>query len=281
MTLTLDREQARRLAVLGQLLAGPAPDGIPAVVERLGAVQRDPTAAVAPTEYIVLWSRLGDYDRADLDRLLYEEQELTDYWVHIVPSRQLGLQRPAMERHPHGDGARARYTREWLAANASFRRYVLGALRRQGPLRSRDLEDRAAVPWRTGGWNDGKNVARMLDTLWFAGRIAIVGRQGRERVWDLAERARQPLERLAGPELARRLVDQQLKATASRRRLRSAGRSTESAPAGRIARSQSWRMRRSRGPSRSRHCRATGTPIATSAARAGSLARRSSRRSTT
>ena len=212
MTLTLDREQARRLAVLGQLLAGPAPDGIPAVVERLGAVQRDPTAAVAPTEYIVLWSRLGDYDRADLDRLLYEEQELADYWVHIVPSRQLGLQRPTMERHPHGDSARARYTREWLAANASFRRYVLGALRRQGPLRSRDLEDRAAVPWQTGGWNDGKNVARMLDTLWFAGRIAIVGRQGRERVWDLADRARQPLERLAGPELARRLVDQQLKA---------------------------------------------------------------------
>ena len=148
MTLTLDREQARRLAVLGQLLAGPAPDGIPAVVERLGAVQRDPTAAVAPTEYIVLWSRLGDYDRADLDRLLYEEQELADYWVHIVPSRQLGLQRPTM-----------------------------------------------------------------LDTLWFAGRIAIVGRQGRERVWDLADRAGRPLERLAGPELAHRLVDQQLKAS--------------------------------------------------------------------
>ena len=68
------------------------------------------------------------------------------------------------------------------------------------------------MPWQTGGWNDGKNVARMLDALWFAGRIAIVGRQGRERVWDLAERAWQPLERLAGPELARRLVDQQLKA---------------------------------------------------------------------
>ena len=81
--------------------------------------------------------------------------------------------------------------RECLAANAGFRRYVLRELRRRGPLRSRDLEDRAQVPWRTGGWNDGKNVGRLLDALWFGGEIAIVGRTGSQRMWDLAERLRE------------------------------------------------------------------------------------------
>jgi len=195
--------------LLGQLLAGPAPAGVGAVVRRLGAVQRDPIAAVAPTEYVVLWSRLGEYDRAELDRLLYEERALAEYWVHIVPADELALHRPTMRRHPGGTSARARYTREWLAANAGFRRYVLAELRRRGPLRSRDLEDRAAVPWQTGGWNDGKNLARMLDTLWFAGQITIVGREGRERIWHVAAPAG---ERLGERELARRLVDRQLRA---------------------------------------------------------------------
>jgi uncharacterized protein YcaQ len=45
------------------------------------------------------------------------------------------------------------------------------------------------VPWRTGGWNDGKNVGRLLDALWAVGAIAIVGRDGAQRVWDLAERS--------------------------------------------------------------------------------------------
>lgn len=202
-------EELRRLSLLGQLLAGMAPAGVRDVVQRLGAVQRDPTAAVAPTEYVVLWSRLGDYDRSELDRLLYEERELVDCWVHIVPAEDLALHRPTMRRHPRGDSARARYTREWVAANAGFRRYVLAELRRRGPLGSRELEDRAAVPWRTGGWNDGKNVARMLDTLWFAGRIAIVDREGRERIWDLADPAG---ERLGERELALRLVERQLRA---------------------------------------------------------------------
>ena len=44
------------------------------------------------------------------------------------------------------------------------------------------------MQWRTGGWNDGKALGRMLDILWFRGDIAIAGREGNERVWDLAER---------------------------------------------------------------------------------------------
>jgi uncharacterized protein len=211
-TVRLGIDDARRLAVLGQLLSAPQPRSVLEVVRHLGGVQMDPTAAVARSEQLVLWSRLGRYDVAELDRLRYETGDLFEYWAYIVPTSDFALHRETMRRYPRGDQARPRYIREWLAANAAFRTYVLRELRRRGPLRSRDLEDRAVVPWRTGGWNDGKNVGRMLDILWFGGRIAIVGREGSERVYDLAER-RLPVDesRLRQAEVGRRLLDLQLR----------------------------------------------------------------------
>ncbi len=183
----LSLAEARRLAVTAQLLDGRAPETVTEVVRALGSVQVDPVAAVARAERMVLFSRLGPYDVSELESAL-ERGDLFEYWAHIVPATDYGIHREAMRRYPRGDGARARYVREWLAANAPFRRYVLREVRRRGPLLSRDLEDRSTVPWRTGGWNDGKGVGRMLDILWFRGEIAIVGRVGNERSWDLASR---------------------------------------------------------------------------------------------
>jgi uncharacterized protein len=152
--------------------------------------------------------------------------------VHILSIAHLPLHAPTMRRYPRGDLTRARYIREWLAQNAAFRRYVLGELRRRGPLRSRDLEDRAAVPWRSGGWNNGKSLGRMLDNLWFGGRIAIVGREGRERLWDLAERHLPAAGRLPEPEVARRIVELQLRA-AGLARAEHVGRAFDGPPPGR------------------------------------------------
>jgi uncharacterized protein len=179
--------EARRLAVAAQRLDGSAPSTPADVVRALGSVQIDPVAAVARAERMVLFSRLGPYDVSELGEAL-SRGELYEYWAHIVPASDFGIHREVMRHYPRGDRARSRYIREWIGANASFRRYVLRELRRRGPLLSRDLEDRAVVQWRTGGWNDGKALGRMLDILWFGGEIAIVGRDGNERVWDLASR---------------------------------------------------------------------------------------------
>ncbi len=82
------------------------------VVERLGRLQMDPTSAVARNERLVLWSRLGAYDTADLDRLLWEERRLFEFWAFIVPTADYGVHRETMLRFPRGDNARARYARE-------------------------------------------------------------------------------------------------------------------------------------------------------------------------
>ena len=207
----LSLPDARRIAVRGEGLAHPQPQSIVEVVRAQPALQMDPTAAVARTEQLVLWSRLGAYDVAELYRLLYEQDDLFEYRAHIAATADYALFRDTMRRSPRGDYARSVYLREWLAENASFRRYVLRELRRRGPLLSRDLEDRALVPYRTGGWNDGKNLTMMLERLWAQGEIAIVGRDGVERIWDLAERRYPVQSRLAQAEVAREILERQLR----------------------------------------------------------------------
>jgi uncharacterized protein len=215
--LALTRDRARRLAVLGQLLSAPRPASIEQVVHDLGEVQMDPTSAVARTEHLVLWSRLGRRFRvADLERLLWQDKRLFEYRAHIVPTSDLALHRPVMRLFPKGDSSRARLIREWLSANAPFRRYVLNELRRRGPLRTADLEDRATMPWRTGGWNDDvRNTSMMLELLWAKGQVMIAGRDGAQRLWDLAER-RLPsptvAPRLTPLDLARELIERDLRA---------------------------------------------------------------------
>jgi uncharacterized protein YcaQ len=186
---TLSLEEARRLVIMGTGLGGPRPASLLEAVAHLGRVQVDPTAVVERAERLTLWSRVGAYDRDALRRMLEEPpRRMFEYRAHLIPVDDLPLHRPAMRRFPRPEYGRGRYIGEWLRDNAAFRTYILEELRSRGPLLSRDLDDRAEVPWQTGGWNDGKNLGRMLEILWQAGEIAISRREGSQRVWDLFER---------------------------------------------------------------------------------------------
>jgi uncharacterized protein YcaQ len=210
----ISRRRARQLVVMGQLLDAPRPASVMDVVTGLTEVQMDPTSAIARTEHLVLFSRLGPRFRiAELERLLWAERSLFEYEAHIVPTTDLPIHRISMRRYPHGPWKRHRYVREWLEANDAFVRYVLGELRRRGPLRARDLENRAAKGWRTGGWNDeGQNVPMLLEILWAQGRVMIVGRDGQQRIWDLAERSLPTVPSRPRRELARDVVERDARA---------------------------------------------------------------------
>jgi uncharacterized protein len=210
----LSRRRARQIAVTAQLLDAPRRTSIVETVRRLGEVQIDPTSAVARTEHLVLWSRLGSGFRvAELERLLWQERALFEYWAHIVPTADLAIHRVSMRRYPQGDASRRVYVRRWLVANEAFRRYVLRELRRRGPLRARDLENRAAEGWRTGGWNDeGQSVPMLLDILWHQGKVMIVGRDGQQRIWDLAERSLPSVPARRASDVARELAERDVRA---------------------------------------------------------------------
>ena len=95
----------------------------------------------------------------------------------------------------------------------SFRRHILRRLRDEGPLLTRDVENRTKLEWRTGGWNDGDgSVGMMLEMMWARGDIMIVGRQGGDRMWDLAERRLPTVATMPAAQRVREVVARELAA---------------------------------------------------------------------
>jgi len=185
--------QARRIAVRGQLLDGSATT-ILDTVRRIGFLQIDPIASVATPQHLVLWSRLGPFDTGELDRLLWQDKRLFEYGAFIRPIEDYPLVLARVRRKRTGKYAWERRGTEFLQKNAGFRRHVLGELERRGPLLSRELVDTSVRTWKSGGWYGSRNVTVMLELLEGRGAVAIVGRRGGHRLWDLAERWFPPVD---------------------------------------------------------------------------------------
>ncbi|TML05344.1 MAG: winged helix-turn-helix domain-containing protein, partial [Actinobacteria bacterium] len=185
--------EARRIAVRAQLLDGSALDVLD-TVRQIGFLQIDPIATVATPQQLVLWSRLGAFDVAELDRLLWQERKLFEWGAFIRPIEDYPLLLARMRRRRTGKYASERRGTEFLRKNAAFRRYVLRELERCGPLLSRELVDSSVRTWESGGWFGNRNVSVMLELLERRGQVAIVGRRGGHRLWDLAERWFPPVE---------------------------------------------------------------------------------------
>jgi uncharacterized protein YcaQ len=195
MTRQISRDEARRIAIRAQLLDSARPRDLVAMVEQLTFLQLDPTAVIAPSADLIAWTRLGAaHDPADLQRAVEQDRTLFEQLAQpsskepviamLRPMSDLGLYLADMAAWPGGKGR----NREWVKANDSFRRDVLARLGSSGPLLSRDIPDTSTVPWTSTGWTHDRNVTQMLGFLLAGGEVAIAGRRGKQRLWDLAER---------------------------------------------------------------------------------------------
>jgi uncharacterized protein len=170
--------------VRAQLLDAPRPTDLLTVVRRLTLLQIDPTAAIAPSADLVAWSRLGSkYQPTDLTQSLEHDRTLFEHNALVRHMSDLGL---------YLAGARTARSHErthaWIRDNDRFRRDILKLLRKSGPLTSRDIPDTCVVPWASTGWTNNRNVTQMLEFLMMRGEVAIAGRAGRQRRWDIPER---------------------------------------------------------------------------------------------
>jgi uncharacterized protein YcaQ len=212
----LSRRDARRIAVRAQLLDSRRPAGLLDVVRQLTLIQIDPAAAIAPSADLVAWSRLGSsYSPAELDTAL-ADRALLELRAMIRPSEDLALYRADMarwDRAERGDlpGWRAS-RRDWVRANDACRLDILDRIGSSGPVPSRDLPDTCKVPWQSTGWTHNRNVTQLLEFMVLRGEVAIAGRRGGDRLWDLAARVYPDDPVVAGDEALRIRNERRLRA---------------------------------------------------------------------
>ena len=219
---TLSPVLARRFIITQQRLAGPRPaadaQGLLNVVRDIGCLQLDPISAVARSHLLVLFSRAGRFDPAELDQLLWRDRSLFEYWAHvasIVTTEDYPIHQWMMRRHGRDGSQWAFRTRAWVEKNQSLRRHILDELKRKGPLPSRYFEDKTAHGWYSTGWTSGRNVNKMIDLLWLQGTLMVAARQGLQKLWDLSTRVLPewtPRERLSDREVVYRAAQKSLRA---------------------------------------------------------------------
>ena len=198
--------EARRIAVRAQALDGSATDVLD-TVRRLGFLQIDPISSIATPQTLVLWSRLGPYDVAELDRLLWQERKLFEWGAFIWPIEDYPLIRARMRRR-RGSAMYERRGTEFLQTNARFKRHLLRELEERGPLLSREIEADLMVSREPHEWWGSRKVTLMLELLEGRGLVAVVGRRGKQRVWDLGARwYPADVETISWPEARRQLEE--------------------------------------------------------------------------
>jgi len=201
--------EARRIAVRAQLLDGSATDVL-STVRRLGFLQLDPISTVAPPQHLVLWSRLGErYDSAELDRLLWQERKLIEWNAFLWPAEDLPLLKARMRRR---DRPLDRRIIDYLKEHAGYRRYILRELERRGPLLSREIADHEPSGREAHRWWGARKMGLMLDCMSARGEVAVVGRSGKQRIWELAERWYPETERLSWRDAKPLLDDKRFRA---------------------------------------------------------------------
>lgn len=186
-------KDARKLAVSRQHLDAAERPSMLDVIRDLGCVQLDPIRHVERTHRLVLWSRLGNYDPAELASLRWEKRALFEYWAHaasLVLTEEFPVHQYRMQLHR--DLARSRWAQQmqaWFDREpeifAPLLTHVWDEMAQRGPLLSRDIDGEKMEGSR---WYNGRYAPRVLDYYWTRGEVMIYGRSGNQRLWGLAEK---------------------------------------------------------------------------------------------
>jgi len=224
-------QAVRRLAFTKQHLSGRPPktasrEDLVDLLRDLVYVQWDPVPIVAPSHVISIWSRVGTFSLADLDRLLWVDKKFLLHWIpfaSIVLTEDYPIYRSLMERYPESlaRGWRNHIPRakKFLAGHTDLRKRILGELR-GGTLTLTQFKD-----YRTkrspDGWSSGSDVSTMLFHLHMRGEVVVVGRQGNQNLWGLTEKFLPSVATTEG------LSEEEYELSAAERALRALGTARE------------------------------------------------------
>ena len=181
--LRISNRDARRLFLDLQGLARPprqklGPDSLHDLVRQLGFVQLDSINAVEH-----LHEERGDLFEHWTHDASIIPTEFYPHWRHRFAQVRKQLPNPRWKQRLGPDGPK-------------LVRAVKKRIEREGPLMSRDFEDKGKGAW--WGWGPSKTA---LEYLWRTGDLAIARREGFQKVYDLTERVIPDLHRAAAPSL--------------------------------------------------------------------------------
>jgi uncharacterized protein YcaQ len=184
MSISLSLPEARRLAVasqgFGPMPAKPTLAHVRRLAQRLHAFQIDSVNVLARAHYVPPFARLGPYPMAALDSLAFRKRELFEYWGHAACLMPIHLY-PLMRYRMHSDRVQE-YIRSERGANVAK---VFAEVAERGPIAAGELSDPGKRSGKWWGWGDGKAT---LEYLYDSGLVAIAGRRGFQRLYDIAER---------------------------------------------------------------------------------------------
>ena len=160
------------------------------VLDRLGLFQIDSVNVLTRAHYLPAYSRVGSYDRADLEKAAWGERRhrrMFEYWAHeasLLPLDMHPLLRWRMARAERGEiGYQA--LRRFAAEHRPEAERVLERITAEGPLAAADFENGAS----RSGWWEWSHTKHALEWLFWSGQITTATRRGSfARIYDLPER---------------------------------------------------------------------------------------------
>ena len=188
-----------QLSSLGLLTPPPSKaskSGVLQTIRRMGILQIDTINVVNRSPYLVLWSRLGNYDPIWLEKS-HADGELFEYWAHansFIPMEDYPLfRRKMLERATHWW-----QVSEWVNNHQDMIAFVKETIKEKGPQKSSDFPKRSGV---NHGWWDWKDEKIALDMLWTRGDLMIPFRKNFQRYYDLRENVIDLLDDTNTPDL--------------------------------------------------------------------------------
>jgi uncharacterized protein YcaQ len=201
----LSAAEARGAALAAQGMGRPRPNGridarhLRRAIDDVGLLQLDSVNVLCRSHYMPLFSRLGPYPRATLDRLashadtaagaatrVGRDRPLFEYWGHEASLLPVELQPLLRWRMARADKLTYKPLRRLAAEKPELLESVLRTVRERGPIRAAEVATpvrKPKNPWFD--WSEGRGA---LDYLFFAGRICAAHRVSFERRYDLPER---------------------------------------------------------------------------------------------
>ncbi len=180
--------QAQNLHAITDRENPPTVDSLFDVINLIGCVQIDTLHMVRRSQYLVLWSRLGNYQPTDFDALIFgHDRRLFEGWEHaatIIPLTEYRYQMPRqrdLREHPSIEH------NLWLDGQVQrdFVPQVLERIRREGPLKVSNFESDGH---RGGTWWSWRPAKVALEFLYALGDLMIADRVKFQRVYNLTGR---------------------------------------------------------------------------------------------